>query len=397
MTTLQINKLRENTPGCKYVLHFNNAGAALPPIQVVNAIKEHLDLESTIGGYEAAKVAFDKSEKIYDVAAQLINCHRNEIAFVENATRAWDMAFYSFKFKPGDRILTAECEYASNYLAFLHMAKHTGVIIDVIRNDSSGQLDIEDLQRKINDRVKLIAITHIPTQGGLVNPAEEVGIIAKKKNIPYLLDTTQSIGQMPIDVKKISCDFLCATGRKYLRGPRGTGFLYARKEIIAQYDPPFIDLHSAQWVADNDYVLKPDARRFETWEQNIATKIGLGVAIEYAVQLGLPAIWERINYLANHLRQQLAKISSIELHDLGAKKCGIVTFSSKTKTVTEIQQYLSRMKINVSISLQEYARLDLAKRNLPALIRASVHYYNTEEEIEIFCKAIKSITESTLS
>ena len=230
MSTLEIEKLRKDTPGCQHVLHFNNAGAALPPLPVVNAVKEHLDLEANSGGYEAAKAALKQSEQFYDHAAQLIHADKDEIAFLENATRAWEMVFYSFKFKKGDRILTARCEYASNYLAFLHMSKHTGVCIDVIRNDASGQLDVEDLQHKISDRVKLIAITHIPTHGGLINPAEEIGKIANQAHIPYLLDTTQSVGQMPIDVKKIGCDFLCATGRKYLRGPRATGFLYARKE-----------------------------------------------------------------------------------------------------------------------------------------------------------------------
>ena len=394
MSMLQIKKLRKDTPGCQHVLHFNNAGAALPPLPVVNAVKEHLDLEATIGGYEAAKIALNRSEIIYDYAAQLINCDRDEIAFLENATRAWDMAFYSLKFKKGDRILTAMCEYASNYLAFLHMSKHTGAIIEVIRNDSFGQLDIADLQNRIDSRIKLIAITHVPTQGGLINPAVEVGKIAKQNNIPYLLDTTQSVGQMPVDVKEIGCDFLCATGRKYLRGPRGTGFLYARKEILAECDPPFIDLHSAKWIEDNEYLIKPNAQRFETWEQNIAAKIGLGVAIEYAIQLGIPTIWDRIQHLANRLRHQLANIPSVELHDLGEKKCGIVTFSCKSKSVEEIQQHLSKMKINVSISLQEYARLDMAKRNLPALVRASVHYYNTEEEVEAFCQAIKAVLNS---
>ncbi|MBX9585971.1 MAG: aminotransferase class V-fold PLP-dependent enzyme [Gammaproteobacteria bacterium] len=394
MDDLNIEKLRNDTPGCKNVVHFNNAGAALPPLSVTNAIKEHLDLESSIGGYEAAQAALDKSEKIYDYAAQLINCDREEIAFLENATRAWEMAFCSLKFNKGDRILTAMSEYASNYLAFLHCSKRTGVIIDVVKNDSFGQLDLEDLRFKINDRVKLIAITHIPTQGGLINPAEEVGKIARENNILYLLDTTQSVGQMPVDVKKIGCDFLCATGRKYLRGPRGTGFLYASKKILDQCDPPFVDLHSATWIKDNDYILNPTAHRFETWEQNIAAKIGLGVAIEYALNLDLSKIWDRIQLLSNLFRQQLSSIQNIELHDLGVNKCGIVTFTCKGKKVDDIQQALSKRKINVSISLQEYARLDMSARHLPAVVRASVHYYNTEEEVNLFCEAIKSISEA---
>lgn len=391
ITKLNINKLRKDTIGCQHVLHFNNAGAALPPNPVVKAIKNHLDLEASIGGYEAAHVALKQTEKFYDAASKLINCTREEIAFLENATRAWDMAFYSFEFKRNDRILTSVCEYASNYLAFLHMAKRKGIIIDVINNDATGQLDLNDLETRIDGDVKLIAITHIPTQGGLINPVEEVGKIANKYAIPYLLDTTQSVGQMPIDVKAIGCDFLCATGRKYLRGPRGTGFLYAKKEIIERCNPPFIDLHAAKWVEDNEYILRNDALRFETWEQNIAGKIGLGVAIQYAIDLGVTAIWQRIQYLANLLRQELLNIHEVELQDLGNNKCGIVTFSCQNKTPEEIQHYLAGNNINVSISLQEYARLDMAKRNITALTRASVHYYNTEEEVDVFCSILKKL------
>lgn len=385
---LDIEKLRKDTPGCQYVLHFNNAGAALLPSSVIQAIKEHIDLEATMGGYEAAAAVQAKLENFYEVAAKLINCDREEIAFLDNATHAWDMAFYSFNFKKGDCILTSESEYASNYLAFLHQAKHTGLAVKVIRNDSYGQLDIEDLQQQMNDRVKLIAITHVPTQGGLINPAEEVGKIAQQFNIPYILDTTQSVGQLPIDVKKIGCDFLCATGRKYLRGPRGTGFLYAKKEILKKCDPPFIDLYSAKWNADNEYVLSQSAQRFESWEQNIAGKIGLSVAIQYALQLGIDAIWSRIKFLAENLRNELEKIPTIELRDLGKHKCGIVTFTCQNKSPQEIQQALAKKKINVSVSIQEYARLDMAKRHLPAVVRASVHYYNTEDEIKRLCDEV---------
>lgn len=388
MTSLNIQQLRQDTPGCLGILHFNNAGASLSPNPVVNAVKDHLDLEVTIGGYEAENAALQQTENTYKNAAQLINCSPEEIAFVDSATRAWDMAFYSLRFSPGDRILTAECEYASNYLAFLHRAKHTGVTIEVIKSDVSGQLDINDLKNKLDKRVKLIAITHVPTQGGLINPAEQVGKIANEWGIPYLLDATQSVGQMPIDVQAIGCDFLCATGRKYLRGPRGTGFLYVKKHLIEQMDPPFIDLHSATWTAEEQYELRGDARRFESWEQNIAAKIGLGVAMQYALNLGVPVIWERIQLLAQRLRQQLSDTGKVDIQDLGEHKCGLVTFSSKRKNAMEIQRYLASKKINVSVSLQEYARLDLGKRGLTDITRASVHYYNTEEEIDRFCSEL---------
>jgi cysteine desulfurase/selenocysteine lyase len=386
---INIEKSRSETPGCQSVLHFNNAGAALSTSCVSNAVKEHIDLELKIGPYEAAKINIKKTEKIYTAAANLINCKPSEIAFLENATRAWDMAFYSLEFKKGDRILTGRCEYASNYLAFLQMAKRVGVSIQIINNDHTGQIDITDLQNNIDDRVKLIAITHIPMQSGLINPAEEIGKIANHNNILYLLDATQSIGHIPIDVQKIGCDFLSATGRKYLRGPRGTGFLYARQASIVKCNPPFIDLHSAHWTDDNEYTLHPNAQRFETWEQNLAAKIGLGVAIEYANQIGISAIWDRIQKLAEQLRNQLAMIASLELYDEGNKKCGIVTFSSAHKSVPDIHQALEKLHINTSIVLQKNARLDMGKRNIPALLRASVHYYNTEEEVNHFCSALQ--------
>ncbi len=389
--TLPIEKLRHETAGCNNVIHFNNAGAALPPTAVVNAMKFHIDLEASIGSYEAAQIALSKVENIYYIAAQLIGCDRDEIAFTDSATRAWDMAFYSLKLQKGDRILTSASEYASNYLAFLHRAKHTGAHIEVIRNDEHGQLDIRELQKKIDSKVKLIAMTHIPTQSGLINPAAAVGKIAQSKKIPYLLDATQSVGQMPINVQEIGCDFLCATGRKYLRGPRGTGFLFVKKKMIEACDPPFIDLHSAKWTSDNDYTLRTDARRFETWEQNIAGKIGLGVAIEYALQLGLLFIWERIQLLSVLFREKLAKISSIQVQDPGEKKCGIVTFTSKKLSAEVIQQKLAMNNINVSVSLLEYSRLDMERRKLASLVRASIHYYNTEEEIERFCEILTSI------
>lgn len=384
MDQLQINMLRNDTPGAQNCIHFNNAGASFSPLPVIDAMKEHLDSEALIGGYEAAENAQNRIDNFYTAAAELINCTPEEIAFTENATRAWDLAFYSFKFNAGDKIITSICEYASNYLAFLHVQKHSGVIIEVVKNDIFGQLDIIDLQQKIDHRTKLIAITHVPTQGGLINPAEKVGAIARDMKIPYLLDTTQSLGQMPIDVEKIGCDFLCGTGRKFLRGPRGTGFLYARKEMIANCDPPFIDLRAAQWMHSDRYVLAPDAARFETWEQNIAAKIGLGVALDYANRLGIDAIWTRIKYLSQIIRSKLGTIPSINLHDLGENKCGIVTFTVQGKSPKEVQQFCAQHKINVSVSLQEYAWLDLSQRHLPALIRASVHYYNTEEEIERF-------------
>ena len=384
-TEIDIFRARQDTPGCGQVLHFNNAGADLMPKQVLDAVTGHLQLEAEIGGYEAAESAYHAAEHVYDAVSWLIGCQREEVAIIENATRAWDMAFYSLPFKSGDRILTSVSEYASNYIAFLQIAQRTGAVVDVIPNDGYGQVSVEALQRLIDGRVKLIAITHVPTNSGLVNPAVEIGKISRRAKILFLLDACQSVGQLPIDVQNIGCDMLSATGRKYLRGPRGTGFLYVRRDILEQLEPPFLDLHAAKWVAKDRYAIRDDARRFENWETNYAGKIGLGVAIDYALTWGLENIWTRVSSLAHTLRARLSHIPHVQLHDLGVQKCGIVTFTIDERDPKEIRCNLAKQKMNVSVSPAEYTRLDMDKRGLSSVVRASVHYYNNEEEIDRFC------------
>ncbi len=389
--TIDVERARRDTPGTRNVAHLNNAGAALPPTCVTDAVVDHLRLEAAIGGYEAADAARHHVEHTYDAIARLIGCAPQEVAVVENATRAWDMAFYGLTFAAGDRILTARAEYASNVIAFLQVAARTGAVVEVIDDDDFGQVSVSDLRRRLGDGtapVKLVAITHVPTQGGLVNPAEEIGAAAREAGVPFLLDACQSVGQMPVDVERIGCDMLSATGRKFLRGPRGTGFLYVRRGFIDQLEPPFLDLHAATWTAPDEYQVRSDARRFENWETNYAAKIGLGVAVDYALSWGLSAIEERVTGLADRLRQQLGGVDGVRVHDQGQRRCGIVTFTVDGIPAQQVQQQLSDRGINVSVSLVDYARLDLPARGLPDLVRASVHYYNTDDELDQLVKAL---------
>jgi selenocysteine lyase/cysteine desulfurase len=388
---LDLARARRETPGCTTVLHFNNAGAALMPQPVIDAVINHIQLEARIGGYEAAAQAHAAVARVYDAAAELLGCHRDEIAVVENATRAWDMAFYAVPLGPGDRILTAMVEYASNYIAFLQVARKTGATIEVIPNDEHGQISVEALRRSIDERVKLIAITHVPTNCGLVNPAAAVGEVARQAGVLYLLDACQSVGHMPINVEDIGCDILSTTGRKFLRGPRGTGLLYVRRSVIERLEPPFLDLHAAEWVARDRFAIRPDARRFENWETNYAGKIGLGVAIDYALSWGLDHIWQRISTLAGKLRACLEAMPGVTVRDPGVERCGIISFTVEGTEAAGIQCALARNNINVTVSRVPGTRLDMEARGLSSVVRASVHYYNSEEEIDRFCSTLASI------
>lgn len=392
---MNIEKLRSETPGCATVAHFNNAGSALMPQAVIEAQQNYLDYEINHGGYEAAAHFQEQSEETYKNVAKLINATPEEIALLESATTAWVKAFFSLSFQSGDRILTAKAEYATNYINYLHLAKSKQIKIEVIPNDEHGQISIAALEKLLEEdqdkTIKLISITHIPTNGGLVNPAEEVGKLAKKHDVLYLLDACQSVGQMPVDVQKIGCDMLSATGRKYLRAPRGTGFLYMRKSLLETITPHEVDMFAAEWTSTDSYVVRNDARKFEYYEFNHANRMGFSAAVKYAMDLGMDNIWQRIQHLGDVLRKRLSEIPNISVHDLGQVKGGIVSFGIAGIKTEFIKQKLNEENINVSLIIASGTLLDMQDRELNHLVRASVHYYNTEEEIEQFCGVIKKL------
>jgi cysteine desulfurase / selenocysteine lyase len=389
--TIDTAAVRNDTPGCRDRIHFNNAGASLMPRPVIETVIRHLELEATIGGYEAADAERERIAAVYRSCARLVNCEPEEIALLENATRAWDAVFYSIPFAAGDRIVTGRAEYCSNYMAYLQVARKTGAEIVVIGDDAHGQIDLDELRERIDERVKLISLTHVPTSGGLVNPAAEVGRVAREAGVFFLLDATQSVGQMPIDVAEIGCDFLATTGRKFIRGPRGTGFLYVGHSRIEELDPAVVEVGGAAWTERDGYTLKEDAKRFETWEASYALQLGLGRAIQYALELGIESIWERVRILGNLLRRELAAIDRISVHDLGVTKCGIVTFTADGVSADRLFAELGAQAINVDVSTPEDTRIDFEARSLEPMIRASVHYFNTEDEIARFCAAVEGI------
>lgn len=382
LTDNDIARFRSETAGVKNVIHLNNAGSSLPPDVVRESVLDYLQEEMTFGGYEVHAKYFEEIEGVYSSIARLLNASADEIAVLENATVAWTAAFQAISFKSGDEIITCQADYSSNYLAYLHLQKKLEVVVKVVPNDEYGQVDVAALDGLITDATRLISMVHIPTNSGLVSPVETIGKIARKHNILYLVDACQSAGQIPLDVEQIGCDMLSATGRKYLRGPRGTGFLYVSSRVKKQLIPAVVDLHSAEWTATNEYRFRDDARKFENWESNFAGILGLKKAVDYILGIGMDDIWERIQSLGSSLREKLNAIENVTTHDVGEVQGGIVSFTVEGHTAVEVKNHLKNHGINVSWLGTPNARLDMEARGIEEIVRASVHYYNTEAELD---------------
>jgi selenocysteine lyase/cysteine desulfurase len=402
---IDVDRARADTPGCELVVHLNHAGTSLAPQPVLDAQIEWLQAEALTGGYELAAAREADRRAAYAEVAALVGAEPDEIALVENATFAWHQAFWSLPLQPGDRILTCTVEYASSYLSYLQAERRRGVSIEAIPDDEDGQLSLRALARMLDDGrapVGLVAVTQVPTNGGLVNPVAEVGALCREAGVPFLLDACQSVGQMPVEVDEIGCDMLSATGRKFLRAPRGTGFLYVRRSLLERLDrmgaePAFLDLLGADWVAPDGYELRPDARRFENWESNLAAVAGLRAAAAYARSWGLDAIAERVGTVAESLRGRLGEIPGVLVRDLGRHRSGIVTFTVDSVAADDVQSLLRGQGINVSVSEPSSTRLDAERRRLPPLVRASVHYVTTDAELDRLTGAVADLVAATSS
>ncbi|SNY90448.1 Selenocysteine lyase/Cysteine desulfurase [Cohaesibacter sp. ES.047] len=388
---MDIKKIRAETPGIAHGIHLLACGSALAPRPVVDAVMSYLDLEARIGGYEAHAQEAQMLDATYGSVARLIGAKPHEIAILENATVAWCQAFYALPLKKGDRIITCQAEYAANYVAYLHRQKTEGIEIDIVPNDETGALDLTALETMITERTALISITWVPTNGGLVNPAVGVGAIAKKHGIPYLLDACQAVGQMPVDVEALQCDFLSATGRKFLRGPRGTGFLYIRETWLESLEPASLDHFSAPLVDSSRYAVRADARRFETWENSYALRAGLKVACDYAMDIGLDAIQQRAWMLAADLREKLVELPGCSIMDLGAEKCAIVSFTIDGLDPQFAVNSLREKGIAIGMTNQASSLLDAERRNLPVMLRISPHYYNNESDLDACFAALEEL------
>lgn len=393
MTEEMLARWRKETPGCANRVHLNNAGAGLMPQPVLDAMVAHLDREANYGGYESSDEAEGAVQEAYESVARLLGAQARNVAVVENATLAFFQALSAFDFRPGDVIVTTRNDYISNQLAYLSLAKRQGVEVRRAADLDSGGADPQSVRELLRDpHVRLLAVTWVPTNSGLIQPVETLGEIAEAAGVPYLVDACQAVGELPIDVAQLRCDFLSATARKFMRGPRGTGFLYVADRALQRGDYPlFIDMRGAAWRTADTFELTPDARRFENWEFAYALVLGVGEAARYALHVGVEAGGKRARELAARVRAKLREMPGFRVLDRGKELAAIVTTDVAGWSAEDLVQVLRKRGINTSASLGEYAVIDMAEKKASSALRVSPHYYNTEEEIDVLIEALKAL------
>lgn len=385
-------RVRADTPGVGSGLVFlDSAGSSLPPRVVTETVIGHLRREAEIGGYRAANERLADLADVKTAIGALVNAHPDCVALSDSATRSWADFFYSVPLTAGDRILISGADYASNAIAAVQRARAAGATVEQIPSDSSGQIDLDALAALVDERVKLVSLLHVPTNGGLINPVAEATRIAHSVGALVLLDACQSTGQLAIDVAELGVDALSATGRKWLRGPRGTGFLYVRPELVATMEPGRLDLHSAEWTGPQDYRLAPDARRFEFWESDIAGRLGLGAAVRYLLELGPDAVYAAIAARAEYLRKTLPEIPGVTVRDIGVRHSGIVSFTVDGMSSPEVRDRLAEQHITLTVSFASSTLLDMTGRKLGSVLRASPHSFVSFEELDRFVAAVAAL------
>ena len=392
----ELARWRADTPGCAHRVHLNNAGAALTPRVVHQAVATHLALEDELGGYEAAEARRDELHRVSEDLGRLVGAGARNIALVQSSTVAFAQALETFDFGPGDTILTSRADYASNQIMYLSLARRRGVEIIRAPDATEGGIDPDAVRSLVGRRrPTLVALTWVPTNSGLVQPAASVGEICRAAEVPYLVDACQAVGQMPVDVDTLHCDYLAATSRKFLRGPRGIGFLYVSdRALAAGAHPLLVDMHGASWTEPDAFALAPDARRFETWEMAYALVLGLGAAVAYALEVGIATARQRSWALADYARDRLARVPGVRVLDRGPVLCAIVTLQPAGRDGAEVKLALRARGINTSSPEREDAVIDMDEKRVDSALRISPHYYNTTGEIDDAAAALEELLAS---
>lgn len=386
---------RERTLGTRSRHYFNAAGAGLISQNVIQCMIEHLRQEEQYGAYEAANLVAHDIEELYTSAAELLGCDADEISLHDTATTGLRVVFDALRLGEGDTVIASRSSYVSQALRLLTLEKLDGVTLRVIDNAPDGTVDLVALETALMQAPgAIISAVHVPTSSGLVEPVLSIGELARRHGATYILDATQSVGQIDIDVRSIGCDVLVATGRKFLRGPRGTAFNYVRRGFLETLEPWAPDVRGSIWSGQDQWTTPVSARSLETWEAATAGRLGLGVAIREAIQRGMPETERFIATGAARLRSALGAVDGVTVVDPPAATSGIVTFMVDGADARAVSRELRQRGIDTIAIPATHAQWDLGLRGFDAVVRASVHVYNDQADFDAIVAAMTEIAPS---
>ncbi len=365
-------------------INFNNAGSSFPSKNVNNSINKFLKYEEKYGGYYASEKFSEKLDTFYENLSILINCKKHQISFLPSTTYALNIFFNSLNFPNNKNIVIFENEYGSNFIYF----KKRELNLRVVKIKNNGEICFKDLEKKIDSKTIFISVCHIASQCGEIIDIQKIGKIAKKinPNIIFIVDACQSVGHIKLDVKKIQCDVLVGSGRKYLRGPRGTGFIFFKDTIKKTLTPSILDMNNTK--IKNGKIDVDRERMFESFESSPALKYGLSKAIEEINQKGMETVESEIKKKSNIFRKRLECFNQIIFYENRRLLSGINTFNIKGFSAKKVYAYLLSKKILCSVSSRETSMMYFGKKNLTDLVRISIHHYNTMSEIDYLIKCL---------
>ena len=367
----------------KYI-NLNNAGCSKPYPLVNDEVNNFLEKENKYGGYFAAEKFKKKIDSFYLNLSRLINCESSEISFLTSTTLAWNLFFNSINILKNENIIILDNEYGSNLIFF----RNNNLNIKVVKTSKDGQVCFKDLKKKINGKTKFVCVCHIASQCGDIINIEKIGSFIKKINseILFIVDACQSIGHININVKKINCDVLVGSGRKYLRGPRGTGFIYIKKKLQSKLKPLILDLKNS--IVNKNKVKIKEERIFENFEYSPALKLGLNKAVEKINLIEMNKIELNIKRKSLYFRKKLNQFNEIYFFENEKTISGINTLKIKGLSSLKIYKYLLIKKILTSVCNKIVSDIYFKKHNIEDVLRISIHDYNKKIEIDYLIKCL---------
>ncbi len=376
----------------KPLVYLDNAATSLKPKQVIEAIVEYYEKYTANvhrGIYRLSQEATTLYENSREKIARFIDASPDEIVFVKNATEAINIVAYGLDWSPGDEVITTVMEHHSNLVPWQMLRDRCGVKLRFLDITNDGLLALDKLPELITERTRLIAIGHVSNVLGTINPIEEVARIARKNGILLLVDAAQSVPHMPIDVRRIGCDFLVFSGHKML-GPTGIGCLYVRRGVEDLIEPVLgggemirrVSLERATW---NDMPW-----RMEAGTPNVAGAIGLAAAVDYLLKLGMDNVKSHEDRLTEYALKRLNEFDDVSIYgpmDV-RRRSGILSFNVDNVDPHDVALLLDELE-NIAVRSGVHCAEPLhARLGLPGTVRASFYIYNTMEEIDLLCDTI---------